>query len=99
MEIRTPSERVFEGIADPSVHIQDGEFVLDGKSFRQAIGSPEVLILHPSEGWDRTRMGFQKALDEYLGSEPYIMIDCGRKFAFIETESDCETHEFIYLHK
>lgn len=81
------------------VYMKNGELTLGGKSFRQAMGNPEVWILHPSEGWDRVQMEFQKALDNYLGSGPYIMIDCRKTFAFIETESDCETHEFLYLHK
>lgn len=81
------------------VQIQHGELVLDGKDFCREIGNKDVLILHPSEGWDRIRMGFHQALDDYLGSGPYIMIDCGQTFAFIETESGCETHEFLYLHK
>lgn len=80
-------------------HIQSGELMLEGKCLRRTIGNPDVLILHPSEGWDRIRLGFQKALDDYLGSGPYIMIDCKKTFAFIETESCCETHEFLYLHK
>lgn len=81
------------------VYIKGGEFMLGTKCFRQTIGNPEVWIVHPSEEWDRVRLGFQKALDDYLGSGPYIMIDCRQTFAFIETESDCETHEFLYLHR
>lgn len=81
------------------VQIKNSELTLDGKCFRQAIGNPDVWILHPSDGWDRIQMGFQRAIDDYLGSGPYIMIDCKQTFAFIETESDCETHEFLYLHK
>lgn len=80
------------------VYIRNSELTLDTKNFRQLIGDPEVWIVHPDEGWDQIRMGFQKALDEYLGSGPYIFIDCKRTFAFIETESECETHEFLYLH-
>lgn len=79
--------------------IHKGEFVLEGKNFRQEIGDPKVFIMHHSKGWDRVIMGFQSALDEYLGSGPYVMIDCKQTFAFIETESECETHEFLYMHK
>lgn len=82
-----------------SGHIKNGELMIEGKIFRQTIGNPDVWILHPSEGWDRVQMGFQNALDDYLGNGPYIMIDCKKTFVFIETESDCETHEFLYLHK
>lgn len=81
------------------VHIQNGEFTLDGKSFRQMIGDADVLVLHPDEEWNRIQIDFQRALDDYLGSGPYIMIDLKHTFAFIETESGCETHEFLYLHK
>ncbi len=81
------------------VHIQNGELTLDGKDFRQLIGDASVLVLHPDEKWDRIRIRFQNALDDYLGSGPYIMIDIKLRFAFIETESGCETHEFLYLHK
>lgn len=81
------------------VLIQKGEFVLDGKDFLREIGNPKVFIMDSSKERDRVIMGFQSALDEYLGSGPYIMIDCKLTFAFIETESDCETHEFLYMHK
>ncbi len=81
------------------VLIQKGEFVLDGKDFLRKIGNPQVFIMDSSEEWDRVIMDFQSAFDKYLGSGPYIMIDCKQTFAFIETESGCETHEFLYLHK
>lgn len=81
------------------VYIKNGEFYLETKEFFQEIGNPKVFIIHPSEGWDRVRESFQEAIREYLGSGPYIMIDCNLTFAFIETESDCEEHEFLYLHK
>lgn len=81
------------------IRIQNGEFILEGKGFRQRMGNPQVFIMHPSEGWDRITMGFQEALDEYLGHGPYVMIDRKQTFAFIETESGCETHEFLYMHK
>jgi len=80
------------------VYIKNGEFVLGSKRFLPEIGNPKVFIMNPSEEWDRRHMDFQEALDEYLGSGPYILIDCNLTFAFIETESDCETHEFLYLH-
>jgi len=79
------------------VHIKNGEFILGAKRFRSEIGNPKVFIIHPSESWDRKQMDFQEALDEYLGCGPYILIDCNLTFAFIETESDSETHEFLYL--
>ena len=81
------------------VQIQNGEFVFDGKHFRQKMGNPKVFIMHPSKEWDRVIMDFQKALDAYLGSGSYVMIACAQTFAFIETESGCETHEFLYMHK
>lgn len=81
------------------VLIQKGEFVLDGKDFLREIGNPKVFIMDSPKEWDRVIMDFQSAFDEYLGSGPYIMIDCKLTFAFIETESDCETHEFLYMHK
>ena len=81
------------------VRIHNGVLVLDGKSFRHEIGDPLVYIMHPSNGWDRVVLSFQNALDDYLGRGPYIMIDLEHTFAFVETESCCETHEFLYMHK
>ena len=81
------------------VQIRDGELVLQGKSFRRKIENSQVFIMHPSEKWDRAIMDFQKALDDYLGSGPYVMIDLNHTFVFIETESGCDTHEFLYMHK
>lgn len=81
------------------VLIQNGTLVLAGKNFRREIGNPQVYIMHPSVGWDRVITDFQRALDDYLGSGPYIIIDLAHTFAFIETESCCETHEFLYMHK
>ncbi len=81
------------------VCIKSGEFYLETKEFLPEIGNPQVFVLHPSGEWDRVRKSFQEAFREYLGSGPYIMIDCNLRFVFIETESDCEEHEFLYLHE
>ena len=80
------------------VRIQGGQFVLDNRDFLREIGNPQVLVLHPSKEWDRARLSFREAIDLYLGSGPYIAVDSRRTFAFIETESGCEGHEFLYLH-
>lgn len=81
-----------------SVRVQGGRFVLDSRDFLHEVGNPQVRVLHPSKEWDRARMSFREAIDLYLGSGPYIAVDSRRTFAFIETESGCEGHEFLYLH-
>ena len=81
-----------------SVRVQGGQFVLDNRDFLREVGNPQVRVLHPSKEWDRARMSFREAIDRYLGSGPYIAVDSRRTFAFIETESGCEGHEFLYLH-
>ena len=78
--------------------VKGGQFVLDNRDFLREVGNPQVLVLHPSKEWDRARLSFREAIDRYLGSGPYIAIDSRRTFAFIETESGCEGHEFLYLH-
>lgn len=80
------------------VRIQGGRFVLDRRDFLREVGNPQVRVLHPSKKWDRARLSFREAIDRYLGSGPYIAVDSRRTFAFIETESGCEGHEFLYLH-
>ena len=81
-----------------SVRVQGGQFVLDNRDFLREVGNPQVRVLHPSKEWDRARMSFREAIDRSLGSGPYIAVDSRRTFAFIETESGCEGHEFLYLH-
>lgn len=81
-----------------SVRVQGGQFVLDRRDFLREVGNPQVRVLHPSKEWDRARMSFRGAIDRSLGSGPYIAVDSRRTFAFIETESGCEGHEFLYLH-
>lgn len=81
------------------VTIKNGELLLGAKKLLSETGNPEVFIMHFSQGWDRRQMRLRDALDEYLGSGPYVMIDCRRTFAFVETEPDCETHELLYLHR
>lgn len=80
------------------VRIQGGRFVLDRRDFLREVGNPQVRVLHPSKEWDRARMSFREAIDRFLGRGPYIAVDSRRTFAFIETESGCEGHEFLYLH-
>lgn len=80
------------------MRIQGGRFVLDRRDFLCEVGNPQVRVLHPSKEWDRARMSFREAIDRSLGRGPYIAVDSRRTFAFIETESGCEGHEFLYLH-
>ncbi len=82
-----------------SVLVQKGKFMLEGIDFMQKIGNPQILLLSPFADRDRTKMGFQDAIDCNLGGGPYIAIDCGLQFAFIETESGCEGHEFLFLRR
>lgn len=80
------------------MRIQGGRFVLDRRDFLREVGNTQVRVLHPSKEWDRARMSFREAIDRFLGRGPYIAVDSRRTFAFIETESGCEGHEFLYLH-
>ncbi len=61
-------------------------------------GEDEVYILHFDSSEDKKRMKFKDAIDYFIGGGPYIMISCNLKWGFIETESDCESHEYIVLH-
>ena len=57
----------------------------------------DVYVMSLDEDCDRTVMPFGRAIDKCMGLGPYILVNAKRGFAFVETESDCEEHEYLYL--
>ena len=79
------------------VGFQRGELLLGHERLLDKTGNPDVYIMQSNSYLDGKMMQFEAALDVIMGSGPYILLECDGRFAFIETESDCETHEYMFL--
>lgn len=81
------------------VFSKEGDLWLNSKLLRDEIGDKLVYILDYDKTLDRARLPFRSALSKFMGCGPYIMIDTGLTFAFVETEPFCESHEYLFLKK
>lgn len=80
-----------------SVVFTNGALMLDNECLLKKTGNPNVFILQSNSYLDKKHMPFEDALHECMGSGPYILLESDGRFAFVETESDSETHEYIFL--
>ncbi len=74
-----------------------GKLIIGENNILNRFKNDDVYILSFDCNEDKKRMKFESAIDYYLGRGPYIMISCNLKWGLIETEPDCELHEYILL--
>lgn len=80
-----------------SVFSKDGLLWLGPRRLSDVVHGHAVYLLYSDESLDKKTCTFDAAIDEFLGWGPYIMIDRDLTFAFVETESFSETHEYLFL--